>query len=293
MLNCNSPNSEYHFEESDSYRNIFSDISDTEEPEHEQESEQIEINVSETTGKESEPRTIETEFPIIGSDKSHNWTVSAKASDWFEAIVDLELTDDQIQKISNEYQPDEKLAQLLTPPKIPGCLFKKVKTNSSDYYKLKSLNKTQQTTNLALKPLLTILDSMDPSDPNLVHLTRSIQLITNVNLQTSRMKRSLTSSAVKADLRPFLFSKPVTHSHLFGSEFNDVAEEALKSQNSSNKVLFILKKSSAGNIKPSSDSVQVATTTPSTSQGSFRGRGTGRGRARGRGRGRGTTNSPQ
>lgn len=43
---------------------------------------------------------------------------------------------------------------------------------------------------------------------------------------------------MKNEVKNCLFSKPVTHRDLFGSDFESVAEQALKAQNSAQKVMY-------------------------------------------------------
>ena len=240
-------------------------------------------------------------FPIIGSTSKSNWQPSDKVLNWYTKVADSELTEEQISLITSEYIPPESIAIHFNPPKIPNVLYKKLKSNPTESFKLKPLNKCQQSSMLAIRPLLTILESMDPEDPNMLHLTRAIQLLCHNNLQTSRMRRSLTASSIKADMRPFLFSQPVTHTFLFGDDFETVADSALKKQASSNKVLFTPKRQStsqsisvvdSGTLKPS-DFAKPGPSAASTSGqnpgahrgGSFRGRNNrGRGQSRGKGR---------
>ena len=125
---------------------------------------------------------------------------------------------------------------------------------------------------------------MEPNDPNMTHITRSIQLLANANLISSRTRRSLTVPAVKSDIRPYLFSLPVKHTHLFGDEFDIIAEGALKKQASSNKVLFtprrqekVVPQTTASHNQPGHSTQSSNNKNSTPTRGTFRGSSRGRG----------------
>ena len=234
-----------------------------------------------------------TDLPIIGASSNSNWEVSDRVLQWFKTIADIELTDEQISEISREYVPDNDVKNHFEHPRIPSALYKRIKNKPSEPLRLRPLNRSQLTSTLALKPLLTVLDSMEYSDPMLSHLTKAIQLICQTNLTTGHLRRSLTASAVKPHLRSHLFSQPVTHSHLFGGEFEAVAESALKTQLSSNKLLFNTKRFQDSHVPSTSSGTSSAPAASAAAKPerferrSFRGKPS-RGRGRGTYRGKNT-----
>ena len=86
--------------------------------------------------------------------------------------------------------------------------------------------------------LLTVLDSLSPSDPNQQLLASSIQILCTSNLHLSRLRRSSMSRFVKHELKQPLFSQKVTHLHLFGEDIDSSANNIVKSQSSIQKMLI-------------------------------------------------------
>lgn len=240
------------------------------------------------------------DLPIFGTDPEYNWAPSVNTMNWFRKVADIELTDNQVTEISDSYTPCDDIAADFVPPEIPPVFWNKMKSDSKNslvYYNQRALWKSQKLYCLALKPLLSSLDNMEKDDPNLTNITTAVQLICSANLQTSRLRRASTAKFMKNDVKASLFAQPVTHKDLFGSDFESAADKALKSQNSSQKVLFIPKKkflskqsvnnSNSEAAKPQSDKAVPSSSSqfqkPSTSSNSkpfrnYKGKGSYRGK---------------
>ena len=177
-------------------------------------------------------------IPIFGSEPVSNWSLSQNTLDWFQRVADVELQGPQIAEISKSFLPVIEVEQDFTPPDIPLVFWRKLKNNSNDLFRQKCLLQVQKVTCLSLKALLTTLDSMTDNDPNMALIATAVQLICTANLQTSRIRRSDTSKFMKNEVKPNLFSLPVTHKNLFVADFETVGDNALKAQNSSQKMLF-------------------------------------------------------
>lgn len=176
-------------------------------------------------------------LPILGNNSTENWNLSESTLDWFKKVADLELKEEEISEIDKLYTPAEDIKSEFLPPDIPLALWNKMKNNNSEYYKQKSLLRAQKLNCMALKPILTVLDRMDNADPNVPILASAIQLMCCANLQIGKTRRSATARHVRNDLRGNLFSNPVSHTNLFGMEFDSATEQAVKSSNSLQKLL--------------------------------------------------------
>ena len=98
--------------------------------------------------------------------------------------------------------------------------------------------KSQRLQTGAIMPLLSVLETMRPSDPNQKLVASAIQMLCSSNLQLTRFRQTSVAKFVKSDLRQPLFSQPVSHLHMFGADENESAEKVLKTQATSfNKVL--------------------------------------------------------
>lgn len=181
-------------------------------------------------------------LPIIGKNDTQNWNISEETLSWFKTVADLDLKDEEITEIEKPFSPVEELRPHFTPPEIPPVLWSKLKNNNAEYFKQKSLLRAQKLNCSGLKPILSVIDNMDPADPNRSMLASAVQLIACSNLQISRTRRSATAKHVRADLRSNLFSNQVTHQNLFGSSFDTVSEQAVKTSSSIQKLLVHTKK---------------------------------------------------
>lgn len=192
------------------------------------------------TESETGVDTVETNInlPILGSQQVPNWEPPKEIWEWFLKVSDLELNETQISDLSDNFNAASDVAEHLQPPNLPDSLWQKVKTSKPDLFQHSSLFKIQKTMCLALKPLLSTLASPSLDDSARNNLATTVQLICTANLKISRFRRAMVSKHIRQNLRPNLFSQPVTHSKLFGTDFNTAADNAIKTQSSVNKVLF-------------------------------------------------------
>lgn len=181
-------------------------------------------------------------LPILGADTSPKWSLSDTTFNWFRKVADLELKEDHISSVAEEFPLSDTMASDFLPPEIPPLFWNKIKTNPSDYLKQKLLYKAQKLNCLALRPLLSIVNNMTQNDPNMGNLTSAIQLICSSNLLLGRARRSGTVKFMKNEVKSNLMSQPVTHDNLFGTDFETAADQAVKSQSSVQKLLFTPKK---------------------------------------------------
>lgn len=194
-----------------------------------------------TSSKESDTEVNphdDNDLPIICNKAGGNWEISEDTMKWYQTVADLELDNDQMASLEDMYVPPDNLVADFVPPPIPNVFWNKMRNNSTELYKQKAILKSQKMNTLAIKPLLSVLDQMDRNDPKVNMIASSVQLMCSANLQLSRLRRASTSRLMKNELKNNLFSCPVTHLNLFGSDFESAADQAIKSQSSSHKVLF-------------------------------------------------------
>ena len=177
------------------------------------------------------------EFPILDSESLPTWHPSDAVFKWFSRVADIELKDEQISEISEAYLPSAEIETHFQPPLIPKPLWQKCKASRNEHKQM-ALFKIQQSTTLAIKPLIAVLETLDSNDPRQKQIASAIQLLCSSNLKTSRLRRSFTSNDIRKDLRSNIFSQPVDHLNLFGTDFDTVADNAVKAQSASQKVLF-------------------------------------------------------
>lgn len=126
----------------------------------------------------------ESGLPIITSKLGSNWALKESTIKWFRTVADLELDEDQVATIEDQYVPSEECVEdFMPPPHIPSVFWNKIKTNSSELFKQRAMYKSQKLSTLALKPLLSVIDKLDRGDPIISDIASSIQLICAANLQ--------------------------------------------------------------------------------------------------------------
>ena len=133
--------------------------------------------------------------------------------------------------------PTSDISAHFDPPHLPPALWQKTRASPQNTLKERSLFRIQNLSSSAIKPLLDVLDSLDAQDPNREKIASSIQLLCSANLRTSRMRRNLTSKFIKPELRQNLFSQPINHLALFGTEFATAAENANKTHATIQKIV--------------------------------------------------------
>lgn len=187
-----------------------------------------------------DPSPVESfDIPIIGADAVPTWTPPPNAFAWFGKVADIGISDDQFKAFDEMYLPPASDAHFFEPPKLPPAIWDSVRQNKGATLKLKACHKAQSYVTSAVKPLLTVLESLDPTDDeNRSRLAYAVQLLSTANLQFNRFKRAMAGPLIKKEFRKTMLSQPVTHNTLFGEDFSKTSELALKDVSSSSKILY-------------------------------------------------------
>jgi len=189
------------------------------------------------------------EFPVIGSHSDPTWEPSEKVMKWYTRVADIELAASDVKEIKTQFTPPEPIAAHFSPPLVPPIIWNNIKSDCPDAYKQSALCKSQELIFAGIAPLL---DALEKSDDQVVknNVATSIQLLCTANLKLNRFRRALLSPLIKNEYRKSMLSAPITHNSLFGSSFDKCAEDAIKEQSNSHKVL--LSTSQAPTPKPRS-----------------------------------------
>lgn len=180
-----------------------------------------------------------TEYRVLGSDPEPSWVPPKSSFSWFKKIADIELKDKELETIVEGFKPPAELEHHFVPPKLPKSVWDAVKSSPADQFKQRVCFKAQSLTCTAIKPLLSVLDSLDPDDSvNINNITTSIQLLCSSNLQLNRFRRSMTSPYIKKDLRKSMLAQPIKHDSLFGQDFEKSTDQAIKEQTATQKLLI-------------------------------------------------------
>lgn len=180
---------------------------------------------------------ISNDIPIIGVSNSSTWTPPPKAFAWFRKVADMGIPDEQFRSLDQSYLPPDSVAHYFEPAKLPPAVWDSVKLNRGSTLKLKACHRAQSYITSAFKPLLSVLESLDPSDDNRSKLAHAIQLLSSSNLQFNRFKRAMAGPFIKKEFRKTMLSQPITHNCLFGEDFGKTSELALKDVSSSSRIL--------------------------------------------------------
>ena len=203
------------------------------------------------------------ELQLIGDKVEVKWLPKDSILAWFKKAADIELKPEDVKDLRDKYEASEDIQEHFMPPRLPEPFWNTVNARShSDTFKAKSIYKSQDYINLAIKPLLSALESCPKETKS--HLLPSIQLLCSANLQLSRLRRATCAPYIKKDLKKQLLSTPVTHSCLFGDSFEKTSESVIKESSTMNKFLE--------NSKPSSSRAQGN----QTRRGNFRGHARGK-----------------
>lgn len=216
-------------------------------------------------------------FPKIECPDNSTWNPSPEIIQWYADIADKELDTNQIDSVNSDFLPSDEISKHFEPPKVPKSIWNRCKLQPSDAHKQRSLTHIQQTISIAIKPLLSVLENLESSDPNQKSVANAIQLLSHANLKTSRFRRSLLAKHLQNDVKAGLFAQPVSASELFGDNFEDAVETAYKTHTSSRKAVFIPKPPPTLNNYPSTSSAHQrhhSTSTSSSSNQSSRGSAT-------------------
>lgn len=180
-------------------------------------------------------------FPTLTASDNSTWKPSHDTVQWFSSIANIELDSNQLSSVNNDFQPPDDIAKIFEPPKVPKALWNRCKRSPSDTHNQRALTQIQDTVCSAIKPLLSVMESLNPTDPNLKKVASSIQLLAHANLKTSRVRRSFLSKHLRNDIKYDLLSQPITSSELFGDNFDTAVENAYKAKASTQKAVFIPK----------------------------------------------------
>lgn len=178
------------------------------------------------------------DLPIIGEKSSSTWTPPPKTFAWFCKVADLGIADEQFRSLDDTYSPPDSFAHYFVPAKLPPAVWDSVRQNRVSTLKLKACHKAQTYITSALKPLLSVLDALDPADrENRSKLAYVVQLLSTSNLQFNRLKRAMSTPFIRKEFRKTMLSQPITHNSLFGEDFVKTTELALKDVASTSKIL--------------------------------------------------------
>lgn len=185
------------------------------------------------------PDNTSCDIPIIGEKPPSTWSPPPKAFAWFRKVADLGITDEQFRSLDDAYTPPDSVEHYFEPAKLPPAFWDSVRQNRVSSLKFKAFHKAQSYLTSAIKPLLSVLDSLDPSDSeNRSRLAYAIQLLSTSNLQFNRLKRAMAVPHIRKEFRRSMLSKKITHNSLFGEDFTRTSELALKDVASSSKILY-------------------------------------------------------
>ena len=181
------------------------------------------------------------DIPILTVKQDHSWDAPKKSFEWFKRIADSELSDADLDNFMKDFIPPNDIAKHFEPPRLPNAIWNRIKAqsySSDEFLKQRSIMKSQKFQSSAIMPLLSVLESLKPSDPNQRLVASAIQMLCSSNLQLTRLRRTSVAKFAQSVLRQPLFSQPVTHLHMFGADENESAEKVLKTQATSfSKVL--------------------------------------------------------
>ena len=180
------------------------------------------------------------DFEVIGGPTQASWKVKDKVLKWFQSVADIELKQEDLKALKDKYKVGDSLQKDFEPPKLPNSIWNSMTSNSkADTFRLRSLFRSQESLYLSLVPLLSALDSA-PKELR-EHLTSAIQLICHSNLSLNRYRRSTVIPYIKKDIRKQMLNLPVSHSALFGEDFEKSTDSVLKEHSALSKV-FIQKR---------------------------------------------------
>ena len=174
--------------------------------------------VDNASGRDS--NSNDEEIPILGSKPPPCWVPPEKVFDWFLKVADMELNDTQFKELEAEFLSSDDVSTHFEPARLPSVIWDCIKTKRGENYRQRSAFKIQNYVCTALKPLLSVMGSLDSTDKtNRKLLASAIQLLVSSNLQMNRFRRSLSLTNVKPEYRKKLLAQPLTHTELFGSDF--------------------------------------------------------------------------
>jgi hypothetical protein len=181
-------------------------------------------------------------IPVLGNKPQYSWEPPKKAFSWYKKVADTDLTEDQVDEFMANFIPPTDVQCHFDPPKLPKIIWNKINSGTEESYRQRSIVRSQKLLSSAMMPLLTVLDSLKSEDPHKEILASAMQMLCTSNLQLTKVRRSAIGRFVKSDMKQPLFAQPVSHLHMFGTDFDSSADIAAKNQSAFQKVLYVPKK---------------------------------------------------
>lgn len=266
--------------------------------------EDIMMGVSESADKTDSELESDNDFLVIGDEAAHKWSPPRKAFSWYKKVADIDLKQSDLTDLKEKYLPPSEVANHFEPPKLPPSLWQNICASPGDTYKHKVIYKAQDNIFGAIKPLLSVLESLsEQGDHELKNkVASSVQMLCSSNLTLNRLRRALVAPHLSHEYRKSLLSLPVKHNALFGSSFEKTMDEITKEKSSTKKMFNLSSKPSTAPVRNRNYRSNYQTNNPPTSnqytpnersQQPFRGSQFRyrRGRARGKFRGYSSSNS--
>ena len=174
---------------------------------------------------------------IIGGPPEASWSLSPKIMNFYKKVSDIELKKEDCDKLKDSWKPTEEESSHFEPPKLPQTLWQTISSNSpADFHRAKTIYKAQDYIYLALRPILSSIESSKDKDLR-SNLCSAVQLLCSSNLLLNRYRRASVSYHLKPDLRKQVLSLPVKHDSLFGGDFDKTADNIVKEQSVLSKVM--------------------------------------------------------
>ena len=235
------------------------------------------------------------DLSIIGSEPQNNWNISPNVLTWLKKILNNSIPDSTLKEINEHFTPPADTKDLFSPAKFPESLWQSIKTSThSDCHKFKVVHSCQSKLLNSLKPLIAALETCQDPDTKENILT-GIQMLASTNLDLNRFRRILAAPHLKNEYKPSFLKLPITHSSLFGEDFEKSSDKVVREHNAISKVVKPKWKKPFIPIQPQSKPLQPFR--GGNSRGNYRvyrgnrGGGNRGGYSRGRGKGSATGTS--
>ena len=228
-----------------------------------------EVNISDESADEE---TAHKKFNLLGDTDTPNWSPSKESLEFYMQAVDVQLKSEINKALVDKYKSSDKIDEHFSAPRLPEALWNAVQGDFHDSNRLKAVFKIQNNLFLAIKPLLSLLDTVEKEQADM--LLESIQLICSSNLDLNKFRRVMVARHLQPQLRKQVLNLPVTHNTCFGDDFSKATDNIIKEQAAIDKVIK----------KPAYQRLSFNTKKFTNFKQPFRGRG-GAGSSRGSSRG--------
>ena len=230
-----------------------------------------EVNVSDESADEDEGASSK-KFNLLGDTDTPNWSPSKEALEFYMQAVDVQLKSEINKALVDKYKSSDKIDEHFSAPHLPEALWNAVQGDFHDSNRLKAIFKIQNNLFLAIKPLLSLLDTVEKEQADV--LLESIELICSSNLDLNKFRRVMVARHLQPQLRKQVLNLPVTHNTCFGDDFSKATDNIIKEQAAIDKIIK----------KPAYQRLSFNTKKFTNFKQPFRGRG-GAGSSRGSSRG--------